>query len=535
MFDLIIRHSRVIDGTGAESFTADVGIVGDMITAVGDLSGAESHDTIDLGASPPALHSPQSDGGTSDLILCPGFIDAHTHSDTYLLIEPSAPSKVYQGITTEVCGNCGASGAPISDISQLPSDWADKRYPGAWSSVAEFRDLFDHVRPAVNAVLLIGHNTLRRNVVGYDNRPATPNEMDRMLGLMEESMAAGGRGLTTGLVYAPGMYASRAEIVALAKVAGRHDGIYGSHMRSEGAQLIEAIDETIEIGEAAGSRIQVSHLKAAGQDNWHKMDAALERIRTARERGVPVLSDRYPYTAGATDLDVVFPAWFAEGGRAVILARLKDSEARARLRDELLASRPTEAWGGVTVGSTSHPDNRRFRGMNLLAVGEALGCDPVDAILHLCESDELMTGAFFAGMSEANMFRVLAEPYVMLGSDASLRSPTGPLSHDYPHPRAYGSFPRFLRWALDGRTVALPEAVRKMTSLPAGQFGLHDRGVIAERKKADLVVFDAARVRDRADYGDPHQLSEGITHLVVNGVVTIRDGKLTGTRGGRLV
>jgi len=552
MFDLVIRNANILDGTGAEAFTADIGIQGDTITAIGDLSGvarraktdlttAASRDIIDL-SSPLAHRSSQSEGGHSafgiqhsTFLLTPGFIDTHTHSDTYLLIEPSAPSKVFQGITTEVCGNCGASGAPISDISQLPSDWADKEYPGTWHSMAEYRALFEQAQPAVNAVLLIGHNTLRRNIVGYDNRPATTDEMQRMLQLAEESMEAGGRGLTTGLVYAPGMYAPREEIVALASVAGRHDGIYGSHMRSEGAELLEAIDETIAIGEAAGARIQVSHLKTAGRANWHKIDAALERIQTARDRGLPVMADRYPYTAGATDLDVVFPSWFAEGGRDVILKRLADPGDRSRLRTELLDSRRTEEWGGVMVGSTTHPDNLRFRGMTLLEVADALNGDPVDAILHLCETDQLNTGAFFSGMSEDNMMRILAEPYVMLGSDASLRSPTGPLSHDYPHPRAYGSFPRFLRWALDGKTVPLPEAIRKMTSLPASQFGLNDRGVIAEGKKADLVVFDPAQVQDLATYGNPHQLSKGIIHLIVNGTPTIVNGQLTNHRAGRIV
>ncbi|MDP6490749.1 MAG: D-aminoacylase [Kiritimatiellia bacterium] len=545
MFDLTILNATILDGTGANPYTADIGITDDTITAIGDLSAAESRDTIDLASPFSDLRSPTPDlsersgdhavafgeGG----LLAPGFIDAHTHSDTYLLIEPSAPSKVFQGITTEVCGNCGASGAPISDISQLPSDWADKDYPGSWNSVAEYRALFAQAQPAVNAVLLIGHNTLRRNIVGYDNRPATSDEMDRMLQLMEESMAAGGRGLTTGLVYAPGMYAPRDELVALAAVAGHHGGIYGSHMRSEGAQLIEAIEETIAIGEAAGARIQVSHLKTAGRSNWHKVDAACETIHAARERGLPVMADRYPYTAGATDLDVVFPSWFAEGGREAILKRLADPEQRRRLRTELLDSRPTEEWGGVMVGSTTHPDNLRFRGMNLLEVADELGGGPVDAILHLCETDRLTTGAFFSGMSEENMFRILAEPYVMLGSDASLRAPTGPLSHDYPHPRAYGSFPRFLRWSLDGKTVPLPEAIRKMTSLPAAQFGLHDRGIIAVGKKADIVIFDPNQIQDHATYGNPHQLSKGITHLIVNGTPTIINGTPTSQQAGRIL
>lgn len=531
MFDLKLCNATILDGTGAAPFTADIGITADTIADVGELADAASRESLDLAGTNDGADSAPAPG----LMVAPGFVDAHTHSDAFLLIEPSAPSKIFQGVTTEVCGNCGTSAAPISDRSQLPSDWSDKIYPGTWCSVADYRERFAEAEPAVNAVLLVGHNTLRRNVMGYANRAATPDEMERMRQLMEQSMQAGARGLTTGLIYAPGMYAPREELVALATVAGRHGGIYGSHMRSEGARLIEALEETIAIGEAAGARIQVSHLKTAGRANWGRIDGALDVIRRARDRGRPVMADRYPYIAGATELDVVMPDWFAEGGRAAGLLRLADPDTRRRLRRELSASRPAEEWRAVTIGSTSHPDNSRFRGKTLFEVAEALGGAPVDAILHLCETDKLTTGAFFGGMSESNMFRILAESYVMLGSDASLRAPTGPLSHDYPHPRAYGSLPRFLRWSLDRRTVPLPEAIRKMTSLPAAQFGLDDRGVVAVGKKADLVVFDPSRIRDLATYGNPHQFSEGIVHLMVNGALTIRDTRLTSHRAGRIL
>lgn len=528
MFDLLITGARVLDGTGGEPFIADIGTTGDTITAIGNLSAASSRRALDL-SHPTRIAHP------APRILSPGFIDAHSHSDTYLLIEPAAPSKLYQGITTEVCGNCGASAAPITSFDQLPADWAAHDYPGAWQSLAEYRTLLEQAGPAVNVVMLVGHNTLRRNVVGYDNRPATKDELKRMRELLDESLDAGARGFSTGLIYVPGMYASREELTTLAEAAAAHDGIYTSHMRSEGDQLLEAIEETLLIGEETGIRVEVSHLKVAGRSNWEKVDPALASIRAALERGVRVAADRYPYTAGATDLDVVFPAWAAEGGREAVLRRLADPADRARLRAELIDSRPIEDWGGVTIGSTTAPDNARFRGMTLIEAADDLGVQPVDVILQLCETDRLTTGAFFAGMSEANMMRILAEPYVMLGTDASLRATSGPLSHDYPHPRAYGSFPRFLRLALDGKTVPLREAVRKMTALPAEQFGLTDRGVIAEGKKADLVVFNPETVRDVADYGDPHRLAEGIEHVIVNGALTLQRGELTGNRAGRML
>lgn len=520
MFDLKIINGTVIDGSGVGAVKTDIGIAGDRITDLGDLRQAEAREAIDA----------------AGCVVCPGFIDVHTHSDTYFLIEPTAPSKLHQGITTEVCGNCGASGAPVSSFDHLPSDWADKTYPGTWSTMAEYRALLQEHGFGINIVNLIGHNTLRRSRIGYENRPATPDELSTMVRDLEEGMEAGAHGFTTGLVYAPGMFAPREELVMLAKVAAKHGGIYGSHMRSEGDALLEAIDETLAIGRAAGARVQVSHLKVSGRRNWDKVDDALAMIRAAIERGEPVASDRYPYTAGATDLDVVFPEWAAEGGRAAILARLEDTATCDRLRRELIDSRNREEWSGVLVGSTTHPDNERFRGLSLTDVAVLLELPhPVDAILHLCRTDELKTGAFFAGMSEENMRRILCEPYVMLGSDASLRALTGPLSHDYPHPRAYGSMPRFLRMILDEELMPLEEAIRKMTSLPAGQFGLPKRGELKKGYAADIVVFDPDELKDHATYGNPHMLSSGITDVIVNGASTLQQGDPTNALPGRFV
>ncbi len=520
MFDFKIINGSLIDGCGSEPQRIDIGIKGDSIAALGTLQDADAQHTIDAAGS----------------VVCPGFIDTHTHSDTYILIEPTAPSKLHQGITTEICGNCGASAAPVSSFEHLPSDWADKTYPETWSTMAEYRALVEKRGIGINIVNLVGHNTLRRSTIGYEDRPATPDELARMVRDLETSMEAGARGFTTGLVYAPGMFAPREELVTLAKVAAKHGGIYGSHMRSEGDALLEAIEETMAIGRAADMRVQVSHLKVAGRANWGKVDDALALIRNAREQGQPVAVDRYPYTAGATDLDVVFPEWAAEGGRDAILARLEDRVSRDRLRSELIDSRDREDWGGVLVGSTTDPDNERLRGLSLTDVAVLLELThPVDAILHLCRSDKLKTGAFFGGMSEDNMRRILSEPYVMIGSDASLRALTGPLSHDYPHPRAYGSMPRFLRMALDEDLMPLPEAIRKMTSLPADHFGLTKRGRIKQGYAADIVVFDPETIKDHATYGAPHMLATGIQHVIVNGATTLKDNHATGALPGRLL
>jgi N-acyl-D-amino-acid deacylase len=516
MFDLKITGGQVIDGTGCPAFRADVGIQGDSIREIGDLSAAEAKNAVDA----------------TGKYICPGFMDVHSHSDAYLLIEPSAPSKIFQGVTTEVVGNCGASAAPRVGRYPMPSDWRDKKYPGPWKTVAEYRKLLDQVKPAVNVVLLIGHNAIRAGIVGYEGRAATDSEFKAMADLLARSLDEGGAGLSTGLIYSPGMFAPLEEIVGLAKVVARRGKIYTSHMRSEGSKLLEAIDETVDIGRQAGVRVQISHLKTSGRKNWHLLDAALVKIRKAQAEGVEVASDRYPYTAACTDLDVILPDWASEGDRDVVLKRLREPQTRKRIRDDLAASRDAQYWESVTVGTTHRPDNRKFQGIPLLQVAKQMSVDPVDAALHLIDTDELHAGGIFFGMNEANMWKILGEPYVMLGSDASVRAPEGPLSNDHPHPRAYGTFPRFLRAALDGKTVRLSEAIRKMTSLPAEQFRLKDRGVLATGKRADVVVFDPAEVRDIATYEKPHQFAKGIDLVVVNGVVTLQDSRLTGRRAG---
>jgi len=580
MLDYKIIGGQVFDGTGADPTRADVGIALDRIAAVGDLSRAEAAVTLDVAGR----------------YVAPGFIDVHSHSDAYLLIEPSAPSKLYQGVTTEIVGNCGASAAPLADAAWLPSDWRDQTYPGEWRSVADYRRLLEQARPAPNVMLLIGHGKLRAWVMGYQARPATADERRAMTRLLEQSMDEGGRGFSTGLIYPPGLFAAPEELTDLARVAARRDGIYTTHMRSEGPQLLEAIEETLAIARQTGVRLEISHLKTSGRNNWGKAEAALDLIRRARAAGVDVAADRYPYTAGNTDLDVILPDWAQEGGRDAVLRRLRDHDEHARLWQEMTASRPADDWQGVVIGSTAE---MAFRGRSLPEVAQALGVDPVEAALRLMEGDELKTSAFFFGMSEDNMWKILAEPYVMLGSDASLRSLQGPLSQDFPHPRAYGAFPKFLRAALDGeaprgpavagrgsllrrsnasgcegwifaepcearnailschssagatedhpcdkpqdflakkgKTIALPEAIRKMTSLPADHFRLAGRGRVAVGNYADLVIFDPNTVADRATYAVPHALAHGIEGVIVNGVPTLDRNGLTGRRAGRIL
>ena len=515
---LKITNGCILDGTGADGFCADLLIEHDLITAVEADSPLPADEVLDA----------------QGYYVCPGFIDVHTHSDAYILIEPDAPSKLHQGVTTEIVGNCGASCAPLYGASRMPSDWTVHTYPGSWQTVAEYRALLQQVNPGLNIVFLVGHNTLRAGVMGYEPRGATIDEVRLMAKRLEQAIAEGASGLSTGLVYNPGRFAASQEVEQLVKVVAERQGIYTSHMRSESSKLLEAIDETLAYGKASGARILISHLKAYGQPNWHLLEPALERIQNAQQSGLEVCADRYPYTASCTDLDIIFPDWAVAGGPDVMLERLRTPAESKRLTEEL-KQKPETYWTYITIGSTVHPENKPYAGTPLVEVAKDLGLHPAEAALQIAERDDLRTAAFFHGMDPGNMQRVLAQPYVMIGSDASLRAPTGPLSHDWPHPRAYGSFPRFLRMALDGQTVALPEAIRKMTSLPADTFRLDKRGRIRAGNIADIVVFNPDTIRDQSAFDRPHALATGIEHVIVNGTLTLRNGHRTNQRNGQFL
>ncbi len=516
---IAILNGTVLDGTGTPPFKSDILIKNGQIETVGNLNLMENIQVLDA----------------AGMMVCPGFIDAHTHSDAYILLEPSAPSKLYQGVTTEITGNCGVSCAPLYGQARMPSDWTVHTYPGQWQTVSDYRKLLEQVVPAPNIALLAGHNTLRAGVIGYNARAARPDEIQAMVQHLERALDEGARGLSTGLAYAPGRYAEFNEICELAKAVSRRKGIYTSHMRNETSRLTEAVTEALDIGRSSGVQIQISHLKAAGQKNWSLLEKAIALIEDARRQGIEVTADRYPYTASCTDLDIIFPDWAAGGGQEAILERLHHPAQRKRLLDELMSSHDDAYWKTITIGSTFHQDNLRFQGQPLTEVARVLNVNPAEAVLKLAETDRLRTAAFFQSMSEENMHRVLQQPWVMIGSDASLRAPEGVLSHDWPHPRAYGTFPRFLRMALDGATVPLPEAIRKITSLPARTFRLDRRGEIRPGYYADLLVIDPATLQDTSTFNRPHALAQGIRHVFVNGIHTLREGIITGQRGGRFL
>jgi len=505
--DFKLMNGKIVDGSGKTSEEADVGICGDRIVAVGDLSNVDAKISFDV----------------SGKLVCPGFIDSHTHSDTFILIEPSAASKIFQGVTTEICGNCGASAAPLLGDYRLPADWESKHYPKPWKRVGTYRTLIEELRPAINVALLIGHNTLHAGICGYEPRGANKQELPLLKYELERALDEGGIGLSSGLAYPPGSAVPAQELIDLCRIVTQKNGVYTTHMRSESENVLEAIDEAIQIAKQSGVRLHISHLKVSGEKNWDKLEHALEKVRTAGAN-----ADRYPYTAGSTDLDILLPQWASYGGRSAILNRIRDKKTHQKIRKELLL-KPADYWDNVMIGSTQFED---FKGRFLPEVASLLQKKNADAFLYLIDKDELKTGGIFFSMSEKNLARVLAEPWVSIGSDASLRAPTGPLSKDHPHPRAYGSHVRFLRLALDGKTVPLPEAIRKMTALPAQQFNLKNRGLLQKGFFADIAVFDPEKLKENSTYANPHQLASGLQYLWVNGILTIQNGTQTNQTGG---
>lgn len=504
-FDVLLTGGTIVDGTGGAPFLGDVGIRGNRIVAIGARGVAQARRVLDC----------------SGLCIAPGFIDVHSHSDTYIFLQPAAPSKIHQGVTTEIVGQCGASASPLVGGAVLPSDWASYRYPKAWHSMREYREALVARDPLVNIVPMTGHRNLRMAVMGLEARPATAEETGRMVDLFEEELDSGSAGLTTGLLYQPSCHAQPEEIQALARVCAGHGACYATHLRSEGAGLIAAIDEALETARQTGVRLQISHFKTSGPGNWHLLESAIERIEAARAEGIRVHADRYPYLASATDLDIVLPEWAARGSKEEILARLADATMRKRIITEMMDARATDYWARVQVGGTWCKVNGPLRGHDIAEIATSWQCSPAETVLRIVEADGLRTGGFFFGMSEANLRRIYGLPWVMVGSDASLRSPDGVLADDHPHPRAYGAFPRFLALCRDEINIPLPEAVRRITALPADVFMLADRGRIQVGHIADIAVFDAERIRDTATYAAPHSYPVGIRYVVSAGRVVV--------------
>ncbi len=520
--NILIRNAGVYDGTGGDPFTADIGIVGDRIAFVS--SGRQEINAakvIDAGG----------------LSVAPGFIDAHAHSEFTLLADGRAEGKVLQGVTTEINGNCGLSAAPLfgSAKEHREEDIRELEIKERWSTFEEYFDFLGKKRHAINFATLVGHGNIRASVIGYVDRTPDEDEFERMCILLENAVSEGAIGLSTGLIYPPGIYAETEEIVGLARCIS--DLIYITHMRSEGDELIEAIEEALRIGRESRIAVHISHIKTGGKRNWHKIDHAVSIIEKARDEGMEVTCDRYPYTAGSTDLDAVLPSWVFAGGAEEELRRLKDEAVRSKIRDDVVSHYDDdEYWDAVTISSMPSESNKWMEGKTLLALSSIAGKKPVDFLLDILVGERLRIGAIFHSMNEDNLSRLLSLPYLMIGSDSSARSFDGPTHKGKPHPRGFGTFPRFLgKYAREMRRMSMSEAVHRATMLPAETFGLRERGRIKSGFMADLVIFDEKKVIDRATFEEPFLKPDGIYYVIVNGTPVVWEGLQTGRMAGRVL
>jgi N-acyl-D-amino-acid deacylase len=518
-FELVIRGGTVVDGLGKAPFAADLGLVGDRIEAIGSIAAEQGKRVLDV----------------TGLHVCPGFIDIHSHSDRTITSYPSADSRVRQGITTELTGNCGSSAAPVGAPATQDAAREENAVP-PWSDVRFYLDALDRRGLAINQALLLGQGTLRANAIGLADRRLTEAELAAVLKAVEEGLDQGAFGLSTGLEYTPGRYTPPDEILAMARLVARYGGLYATHLRSEESALLEALNEALDVGRRGGVRLQVSHLKAAGRPNWGKQRAALNRLESARRSGVAVLADAYPYTAYSTSLTILLSPHALEGGIEAVQQRLRDTTWRARIRREVEAQMALELgdYALIVIASVRTPANQSVVGKNLVEIAKKWGTEPVDAALRLIEEEHGAVSFIGHGMTPENVEMVLRHPLVMIGSDGQAMAPVGAMADSRPHPRSYGAFARVLSYYVrERRLFDLPDAIRKMTSQPADQIGLKHRGRIARGAKADLVAFDPGTVRDQATFESPHQYPTGIPHVIVNGTVVVQNGRLTEARPGK--
>jgi len=522
--DLLIRGSNVYDGSGDDGFVADVGISGDRIACI--------------------LKAPERyQGGAGKIIeakglsLAPGFIDTHAHSEFTLIADHRAEGKVFQGVTTEINGNCGLSAAPLFGKAreQREDDFQEMGIRERWATFGDYFRLLEKIHPSINYATLVGQGNIRASVIGYDDREPDKGEMQEMRLLLRKGISEGAIGLSTGLIYPPGVYAKTDEIIGLAEDINQY--IYTSHMRSEGDALIESIEETLTIGKESGIKVHISHIKTGGQANWGKVDEAISVMEHAQREGIHVTCDRYPYTSSSTDLDTVLPSWAYAGGAEEELRRLKDEKVRYSIRGELLSQHPEDDyWDCIAISSLQLESNKWMEGKTLHTLSKAVGKGPVDFLLDILVEERLRIGAIFHSMNEDNLARFLSLPYAMIGSDSSARSTDGPTRKGKPHPRGFGTFPRFLgRYARDQRQMSIGKAIHKMTMLPAETFGLKGRGCIRPGYMADLVIFDDQKIKDRATFEEPFLKPEGIPYVLVNGSPVVWEGGTTGATAGRVL
>jgi N-acyl-D-amino-acid deacylase len=518
--DLILGGGDVVNGDGVTRIRADVGIRGDRIVAIGDLSGAEARERCDV----------------SGLIVCPGFVDIHAHADLMTLAFPEAVNKIQQGITTEIVGNCGSGIAPLFDrpvLEQVREAQSSIDVPGLdwdWTDVTGYLDRVDSVNPAVSVAVLVGHLPLRAGVVGFDQRPATSAEIERMQSELDRMLGQGAVGMSFGLMRPPSTYATPDEMVALGQVIARHDALMAVHMRDYGSGLLAAVDEMLDVAERAECRLQISHLTVVGAENWGAVNEAMEAIDAAATRGLDVAFDIYPYLAGSTSLSQKAPRWAMDGGMSGLRARLADPVARQRIVDEMSAGDPRWDWTLLAYV----PQDETLNGSTVEEAATRRGVASIDLVLELLAVSDPVMVAF--GRSEDDLRAVLSHPRSMIGTDGLVVLPPETSGGSLPHPRAFGAYPGFFqRYVREQGTVSLERAVEMCTSAPASRVRLSDRGHLSEGARADVVVFDADRIAETSTYTEPRRAPVGIEQVVANGVRVVAEGKITGLRGNHPV
>ena len=525
MDDILIRNAQVIDGSGAPARPADVAIADGRIRAIGNHHAGQAHRIIDARGH----------------VVAPGFIDIHTHSDFTLPLNPRAESKIRQGVTTEVLGNCGFSAAPalpgrveaLRDYLGASAPWLEFRQ----TTFKEYLDAFPAT--AVNTIMQAGHNTLRLMAMGMEDRAPSDAELVLMQDLLAEALDAGALGLSSGLFTAPGIYAQPQEMIALGNVLRRHGGAYSSHVRDEANHVFDAVREAIAVGEGCGIHVQIAHLKLSGTDNWGGAQRLLAEIDAAKARGVRVDVDQYPYTAGSNPLRNLLPPWVQEGGMEAMLARLADPEVRTRIGAEIAARGLNNfgripSWDAVRIAISPHQS--QFAGRTIADIARTRRVDPLDAVCDYLITDRGHTRIVVESMSEDDVQKIVSVPSVLVGSDGTSLAPYGTTGQGKPHPRFYGTFPRVLgRYVRELGLLSLPQGVCKMTGGSAAALGLRDRGLLRAGYRADVCVFDPQTIADRATYEDPHRYAEGIATVIVNGHVVIDGGEHTGALPGQVL
>jgi N-acyl-D-amino-acid deacylase len=528
-FDLVIANGHVIDGTGSPWYSADIGIRAGRVAAIGSLAGNTRARTIDA----------------RGMVVAPGFIDMLGQSERTILVDPRLPSKIYQGITTEITGE-GDSPAPQNDAVRkaMQHKCAHLHIECEWSTLRQYYARLEKQGIGINIATYVGATQVREMVLGFDDVQPNESQLEAMKQLVREGMWDGAIGVSTSLEYPPAPYAKTDELIALATEAAPYGGIYATHMRSEGDAITQALEETLRIGREAHIPVEIWHLKVAGKENWGRMGEVLTRLNAARTAGVDVTADTYAYTAWSNDLSAFIPPWAHDGGKPSLVARLQDPATRARIRKELLT--PATSWDNewneisgpqdVMITSVQNPKLVQFQGKRLTDIAAAWHVDPMDALFDFLVADNAYAYCAVFGMSEADVSLALQQPWVSINNDSEGASPEGLLGRDHPHPRAYGTFPRILRkYVREEHKLTLEDAIRKFAALPAQRLRLADRGVLKEQMWADIVVFDPATVRDLATYENPNQLSQGMQFVLVNGALVIDGGAMTGQLPGKVL